>query len=243
MTPVASALYTGTITHARRGPAAHTFTYRTYMLYLDLDELPLITVAPWFGIERARPMAWRRRDYLGDPARPLDACVRELVASRTGAPVEGPIRMLTHVRTLGRVFNPVTFYYCFDRAGRDVVAIAAEITNTPWNERHTYVVPAGGGDAFAKQFHVSPFWPMAQTYRWTFSAPAASLTVEMENREGDTHVFGARLVLERRPLDAHTLAREALRQPVVAWKGHAAIYWQALRLWMKGATFHAHPGT
>ena len=236
----ASALYTGTITHARGGPAAHTFTYRTYMLYLDLDELPQLTVAPWFGVERARPMAWRRRDYLGDPARPLHACVREAVAAQ-GLTADGPIRMLTHVRTFGRVFNPVTFYYCFDRADTHVVAVAAEITNTPWNERHTYVVPADGGVAFAKRFHVSPFWPMNQTYRWRFSPPAASLSVDMENREDDRHVFGAHLELERRPLDATTLAREALRQPLVAWKGHAAIYWQALRLWLKGATFFPHP--
>ena len=116
-----------------------------------------------------------------------------------------------------------------------------EITNTPWNERHTYVVPAGGGE-LDKRFHVSPFFPMQHRYRWTFSPPGERLTVDMANDEGARTVFQARLSLTRHELTGRTLAEASLAQPLMAWKVHAAIYWQALRLFLKGARVHTHPG-
>jgi DUF1365 family protein len=235
----ASALYVGTLGHARRAPVRHAFAYRVHMLYLDLAELDALPGAPLLGVERARPMSFRRRDYLGPAHVPLDQAVRDEVERQLGTRPLGPIRLLTMVRSLGYVFNPVSFYYCFD-PGEQVVAIAAEITNTPWRERHTYVVPAGGAD-FAKRFHVSPFFGMAQGYRWRFSPPGERLTVDMENLEGADKVFHARLALRRRPLSWRSLAAVTLRQPVMAAAAHAAIYWQALRLRGKGAPYHAHP--
>jgi DUF1365 family protein len=148
------------------------------------------------------------------------------------------------VRSLGYAFNPVSFYYCFGADGRSLEAVVAEITNTPWGERHAYVVPAGpagASQAFAKRFHVSPFFGMAQTYRWSFDVPGDRLQVDMQNREGGREVFRARLELERRPWSAPALWRAATLQPLMAWKVHAAIYWQALRLWAKRVPFHPHP--
>jgi predicted NAD/FAD-binding protein/DUF1365 family protein len=222
----ASAIYEGTLSHARGAPP-HAFAVDLRMLYLDLDELPTLRLGPW--------LSFRRRDYLGDPARPLALAVADEVERQLGARPDGPIRALTQVRSLGYVFNPVTFYYCFDRRER-VVAVAAEITNTPWSERHTYVVPRGGGE-LDKRFHVSPFFPMSQRYRWKFSPPGDELTVEMENLEAERRTFRARLALRRRPLDRRAL----LTRPLMPWKVHASIYWQALRLFLKGAPFHGHP--
>jgi DUF1365 family protein len=229
----ASAIYEGTVSHARRAPRAHGFAYRLYMLYLDLDELPGL------GLR-----SYRREDYLGDPSRDLASEVRDRVEASLGFRPAGPVRLLTHVRSLGHVFNPVTFYYCFEADGERLAAVVAEITNTPWNERHAYVLPAGpaGVDtSFEKSFHVSPFFPMEQAYAWRLGVPGEDLQVEMVNREKGAEVFRARLCLRRRAWAPAALRRAAVLQPFMAWKVHAAIYWQALRLWVKGTPFHVHP--
>ena len=230
---LASAIYAGTVGHARRGARSHAFSYRMYMLYLDLDELPGLALR-----------SFRRSDFLGDPARDLADEVRDRVEAALGFRPDGPVRLLTHVRSLGYVFNPVSFYYCFDRDGETLRAVVAEITNTPWGERHAYVIPAGGDGAastFEKAFHVSPFYPMEQTYRWDLSRPDDSLRVDMANLEKGQEVFRATLAMRRQAWSPAALRRATLLQPLMAWKVHAAIYWQALRLWVKGVPFHVHP--
>jgi DUF1365 family protein len=148
------------------------------------------------------------------------------------------------VRSLGYVFNPVSFYYCFDAEGERLRAVVAEITNTPWGERHAYVLPAGPDGAvstFDKAFHVSPFYPMEQTYDWRLGAPGERLEVEMVNLQKGLEVFRAGLAMRRRAFSSAALRRAALLQPFMAWRVHAAIYWQAFRLWVKGVPFHVHP--
>ena len=242
--PVQSALYQGTLSHARRGSAGHAFAYRIYMLYLDLAELPRLLARPGpLRGGRAGLLSFQRSDYLGDPARDLAEEVRDRVEGALGFRPEGPVRLLTHVRSLGYVFNPVSFYFCHGADG-GLEAIVAEITNTPWKERHAYVLrarPGGAGAEFAKEFHVSPFFGMGQRYRWSFTAPGDRLEVEMQNLEGGTEVFRARLALRRTPWSAAALWRAALLQPLMAWKVHLAIYLQAARLWWKGAPFVPHP--
>jgi DUF1365 family protein len=239
-----SAIYEGRLTHVRRGPARHLFGYRLHMLYLDLDDveahLPL-------GLLRRGRLGWLsfcREDYLGDRTRPLKDEVLDLVEARLGRRPRGPVRLLTQVRAFGYVFNPVSFYYCFAADGETLEAIVAEITNTPWKERHAYVLPASRGEvraAFPKAFHVSPFFDMAQRYRWLLSTPGAGLTVTMVNEEQGRDVFSATLALERRPLTRAGLWRVALRQPLMAWRVHLGIYVQAFRLWRKGTPYHEHP--
>ena len=136
-----SCLYLGSLRHRRHAPRPHAFRYRVFMTYLDLGELDEVFRGRWLWSTRRPALAWMRRaDYLGDPAVPLDEAVRERVARETGERPRGPIRLLTHLRMLGACFNPVSFYYCFDQAGERVETIVAEITNTPWNERHAYVL-------------------------------------------------------------------------------------------------------
>ena len=233
MTDRSSAIYSGVVSHARRGPRAHAFSYRMYMLYLDLDELP--------GLDLK---SFRRSDYLGDPSRDLATEVRGRVEAALGFRPAGPVRLLTHVRSLGYVFNPVSFYYCFDEGGERLQAVVAEITNTPWGERHAYVLQAGPDGAvstFDKAFHVSPFYPMEQTYAWRLGAPGERLEVEMVSLEKGAEVFRAGLAMRRKAFSAAALRQAAVLQPLMAWKVHAAIYWQALRLWVKGVPFHVHP--
>jgi DUF1365 family protein len=238
-----SALYVGKLSHARRRPRPHAFGYQLYMLYLDLDELPRLELGPLFGVERAALCSFRRRDYLGDAGVSLREAVLDRVQSALGERPDGALRMLSQVRTFGYVFNPVSFYYCFAKSG-ELRAVLAEITNTPWGERHAYVLRGDGQQAsgsFAKSFHVSPFFPLAQRYHWSFSAPAATLDVQMTNEEDGREVFRAALALERQPLTGRTLSRALVAMPWMSARIHAAIYFQALLLWAKRTPFFPHP--
>jgi DUF1365 family protein len=240
----ASAVYRGTVAHARPGPRPHAFRYGLYMLYLDLADLPgLLAAKGPLRPGRLGLLSFERADYLRGAA-DLAEEARGRVERELGFRPAGPVRLLTHVRSLGYAFNPVSFYFCFGADGETLEAVVAEITNTPWMERHAYVLragPAGVAAAFPKSFHVSPFLGMGHAYRWSIGVPGPSLAVEMVNEEDGREVFRARLDLRRRPWSARELWRVALAMPLMAWKVHLAIYWQALRLWAKGAPFFEHP--
>ena len=252
-----SCLYVGSLAHRRFAPRAHAFRYRLFMMYLDLAELESVFRGRWLWSIGRPNLAWlRRADYLGDPRVPLDEAVRRRVAEATGKRPAGPIRMLTHLRLFGHCFNPLTVYYCFDAADRSLQTLVAEITNTPWNERHSYVLPRSAADAtpgspgpapeevrarFPKAFHVSPFMEMDLEYAWRLSAPGKELEIYMSNRKNGRRIFDATLSLRRREISAVALARALLHCPPIPIKVSAAIYWQALRLWLKRAPVHPHP--
>ncbi|MEX2575851.1 MAG: DUF1365 domain-containing protein [Halofilum sp. (in: g-proteobacteria)] len=242
------ALYTGHVRHRRFQPQAHAFRYRVCLLYLDLAQLEQAFADRWlWSLDRRNVVAFHRGDYLPGHAGELDTAARELITARTGCRPAGPIRLLTHPRYFGYVFNPVSFYYCFDAADRHVESIIVEITNTPWGERHTYVLSAdGAGDShhrfhFAKAFHVSPFLHMDYEYDWRFGEPGGRLNVHMRNERAGRCEFDATLTLTRQPLAGPALARALIAYPLMTTRVTAAIYWQALRLWWRGTPFHTHP--
>lgn len=245
-----SALYTGELRHRRFAPRAHQFSYRLFMMYVDLAELDEIFRGRWLWSARRPALAWlRREDCIGDASLPIDTVVRDRVAERTGVRPAGPIRMLTHLRYFGIGFNPVTFYYCFNAADTQVETIVAEITNTPWNERHAYVLTdplQGAGPQvlryqFAKEFHVSPFMPMEMNYDWRFGMPGERLAVNMQNYQQGERVFDATLNLSRQEIGAAALARALVAFPCMTATVIAGIYTQALKLWIKRIPFVAHP--
>ena len=247
-----SCLYEGLVRHRRFQPVPHTFTYQLFMLYLDLDELPGLFARRWvWSVERPNLASFRRLDHVGDPAQPLAETVRRLVEARTGARPTGPIRLLTHLRYFGYVFNPVSFYFCFDPTEAEVETIVAEITNTPWGERHCYVLGEADNRASGsrkryrldKLFHISPFIGMDVRYDWSFTGPSATLAVHMENRTGAQPFFDATMRLRRTEIAGAALARVLAQYPFMTAKVIGAIYWQALKLWIKGVPVHAHPGT
>lgn len=246
-----SCLYEGRLRHRRFSPRPHAFEYRVCYVWLDLDEIDSVFRGRWlWSTKRPAPIRFRRADYLGDAAVPLKQAVCDRVEQETGHRPSGPIRMLTHLRHFGHHFNPVTFYYCYDATGRQVETIVAEVTNTPWKERHVYVLARGGDTPpFApslrfrldKDFHVSPFMPMSIRYDWRFLVPGNRLAVHMENHQADGKLFDATLALERRPLDGRQCARVLARYPLMTARVVLAIYWQALRLFFKRTPFHPHP--
>ena len=241
-----SALYDGTIRHRRFREREHAFRHRVTMAYLDLDELPDL-LGGRLVARRAGLVRFRRSDHMGDPGRPLADTVRDLVAERTGtAAPTGPVRVLTHLRTFGHCFNPVSFFYCFDADGEQVEAVVAEVTSTPWGQRHAYVLPrvgetpviAGGTD---KVMHVSPFMGMEQRYVWRATEPGRTLSVHIESREGAERAFDATLGLQRHPLTRRTLARSTARYPAATLRVLGLIYAHAAVLKLKGVTVHRRP--
>jgi len=248
--PLASAIYEGWVRHRRYSPHAHAFRYRLYMMFLDLAELDRVFAGRWFWSVGRRNLAeFRRSDYLGDPALPLADAVRARVREVCGRAPAGPIRVLTQLRTFGHCFNPVSFYYCYAEDGATLDTIVAEITNTPWKERHSYVLPVSGADvhgaalrwSFAKAFHVSPFLPMQRDYSWRFTAPGESLRVHMDVLAGAERDFDATLVLARRPLSGAGLARVLLRYPAMTLRVVAAIHWQAFLIFLRRNPVYDHP--
>jgi len=245
-----SAIYEGTVRHRRFAPVPNEFTYRIFMLYLDLAELPEVFRRFWLWSAEHFNLAYlRRKDHLGEPGTSMDEAVRQFVAERTGARPDGPIRLLTHLRYFGHCFNPVSFFYCYDPAGENAATIVAEITNTPWHERYYYVLPETMNEhrrpwkryRFPKTFHVSPFIGMNVDYDWRFLEPGDRLQVHMEDYVNDSKLFDATLSLRRRPITGANLRRVLVRYPLMTVQVVAKIHWQALRLWRKGAPFYVHP--
>jgi DUF1365 family protein len=220
------------------------------MMYLDLVELPGLFEKRWFwSAEKVALARFRRSDHLGPQEQTLDEAVRQLVKKETGKRPAGPIRLLTNLSYYGFCFNPVSFFYCFAEDGETLETIVAEVTNTPWGERDTYVLPCdqslGNRTALRfqpkKKMHVSPFMDMDIDYDWSFVVPSARNTVFMANSKDGDRFFDAAIVLQREEISGASLARVLVNFPLITFKIVAAIYWQALRLWLKRVPLFVHP--
>lgn len=249
----ASAIYEGTVAHRRLEPREHRLAYPVFMTLLDLDELPeALDQHPLWSARRLAPVRFRPSDYLmteglppsGSPAE-LAARARSLAAADSAEAPDGPVRLLSMPRMLGVGFNPVSFLFLYDEHGERVEAVIAEVTSTPWGERHAYVARRRdeGGPIraeIAKRMHVSPFNPMEQTYELTIGEPGPSLEISIRNRERGRVVFGAGLTLRRRELNRTEMSRAIRRYPPAAIAALARIYGHGLRLKLKGVPHYPH---
>jgi len=240
----ASAIYEGAVRHRRFAVSSYEFSHRIALAYLDLDELGTLLGGRLLA-RRPGLVRFRRGDYLGDPATDLAAAVRARVQQHTGSAPTGPVRVLTHLRTFGHCFNPVSFYYCFTPQER-LDAVVAEVTSTPWGECHAYVLERTGdgpvlAGELAKRLHVSPFMGMQQRYLWGAATPAATLAVHISSSERGQRVFDATLALRRVPLTRGSLARVTARYPAATLRVLALIYGHALALKLKGVPLHPRP--
>lgn len=249
-----SCLYQGWVRHRRFTPVPHEFRYRVFMMYLDLQELEQVQgISPWWSDKWYAPARFKRADFHGDARETLLSSVRRTIKSQTGEDADGPVRMLANWRYFGYNMNPLCTYYCFDPSGTRLEFILAEVNNTPWGEAHPYLLrcdPERSRQFFSfdKTFHVSPFNALAMRYRWWSTQPDKSLAIHIENRRtaaGDSRplerVMDATLVLERTVLDASAMRSALIHYPLMTVKIVSAIYWQALRLWMKKVPFVCHP--
>ena len=217
------------------------------MTYFDISKVEsLLPESFLFKVNKPALVSYYRSDYHGDTRLALDESVRKTVKDKTGTILEGPIRLLTHLRYFGYCFNPVSFYYCFDKSDKKLEMIMAEVTNTPWNERHCYFITAKKNRSFRqelkKQFHVSPFWDMDHDYDWYFSDVSDSISVNMINYKEAKKVFDATLSLTvSKKLTNLNLFLSVLRFPFSTLMVYLRIHYQAFKLWVKGATFYDHP--
>ncbi len=243
-----SALYEGWVGHRRLGPPDHAFRVRSTMVLLDLDELEqVLDATPLWSARHWAPVRFRRRDHLDGTDQPLREALADLVEARTGRRPHGGMRLLTQLRRFGWLFNPISIYWC-DGVGDEPDVVVLEVTNTPWHERHWYVLEADGGAgsevAFAKDLHVSPFLPMDLTYRLAQTGSRGGpddLGVHLDARAGERLVFEADLALRRIELTpAHAVASVA-RHPLATVAVSAAIHRQAVALWAKRVPIHRHP--
>jgi hypothetical protein len=244
-------VYEGTIRHRRFHPVENRFQYRLFFMFLDLSHLNRLSrIHPLWSGTGVNLAYFRRRDHMGDADVALDRAMREYLRKKTGTRPQGPIRILTHLRYFGHCLNPVSFYYCYDAADNQVETIVAEIHNTPWGQEHLYVLPKEKSihpsnqwrrHRFEKQFHISPFMDMHLAYDWRFRLPAKQLNVHMVNYENDKRIFDASLSLARKPLTRQNLTRILWLYPAMTVKVAGLIYWQALKLILKGTPFYTHP--
>ncbi len=208
---MSNAVYAGTVRHRRFQTKGSEFTHRVAYAYVDLDALPRDRGVG--GVVSFRPS-----DYLT-----ADDC-------RARAGTTGPVRLLTTPRTFGLIFNPVSFYYCFDEDDA-MQTVLAEVTNTPWGERHVYTA----GDGIAKELHVSPLMGMEQTYRFVAPEPGPTLSVHIESTERGERAFDATLNLRRKPFARRGLLLSS------ALRTLPLIYLHALALRLRGVPGHPHP--
>ena len=235
--------------HGRVGDTPNAFTYSIDYVLTDAEAEDAGPAG--FGRNRGGLMSLHDSDHGGPPKDGRGAAwVREVLEAH-GLPAPERIELLAQPRVLGHVFNPVSFYYCFDESGTRLQAVVSEITNTPWLERHSYVTdqrPDPSADSlthqrFEKSFHVSPFFKMDHTYDWGFSEPTESLSVWMQNFSEGRKVFEARLSGERLEWNRKNMTRVLLRNPCVTLAGWLGIYWQAAKLRLKGIPYIPHPDT
>ena len=220
------------------------------MVYVDISKVSkILKRSILWNVNKPALVSFYRKDYHGNPSIPLDEAVRNTIYEKTGKKIGGPIRILTHLRYFGFCFNPVSFYYCFNSSDSKLEMIMAEVTNTPWNERYSYIIDKkmlNGSKKnlvaeLEKKLHVSPFWGMDHQYEWLFSEPDESLLVNMKNFKSDIKVFDATLTMKRKPLTIKNLLIYVLRFPFMTLRVVYRIHWQALKLWVKKAPFFIHP--
>jgi DUF1365 family protein len=239
---VRSAIYEGTVVHHRYEPVEHRFDYRISMPLLYLDEIAEVArLHPLWSL-RPSPVWLRRADLLGDRVVPIDRAVRDLVSARLGFRPDGPVAVLAQPRTWGWLFNPISVYFCFARDGVGLDALVLEVSNTPWHERHSYVLAGGTGTyEFAKAMHVSPFLSMDHDYHLDIKGPDQRLSIGLSNHQGGRRILAAKLTMQRREISRSALGRMLWAYPAQTLAVSLRIYRQALALHRKGAVFYPHP--
>lgn len=234
---LASRLYRGAVIHERVRPRPHRLRRRIPMILFDLDELPGLHL-PLLGVDRLGPLSIESRHHLAGDRSELKAQVEKRLRA-AGLPSGGPILLLCMPAVFGRVFNPLSVYFCHAADGR-LSAILYEVNNT-FGERHCYLLPAEGGRVVrhgcAKTFRVSPFLEMDLTYAFTIAPPGDGVTIAIRVSDREGVLLRAAFTGMAEPLTNKALACVLLTHPLLMLEVLGAIHWEALKMLVKGLRF------
>ena len=234
-----SGIFSGHVLHRRFSPVLHKFKYKMSMFGIDIDEINQISKKfKLFGTSKFSPIKFNQKDYIINEPGDLKARIANKVKSLGGQWDGSKVFMLIQCRCLGLYFSPVNFFYCYDKTGSCELMLA-EVSNTPWNERHYYLINILKSDMTKKTFHVSPFMQLNMKYKWRVTTPEDKVIVSIANHfEGeDNPTFDAHLALMKKPLSSLNLIKSWVSLPLMVFKIVTLIYWQALKLFFKRVPF------
>jgi len=238
-------LYQGVLYHRRNEPKRHAFSYQVFLPYLNLSGLEKeLKSLPFWGTSSVSLARFKRSDFLPGPEEKLEDAALNLVEQELGFRPKGPVFLLANLRYFGYVINPIACYFCYHHD--HLAAAVLEVTNTPWDERVTYVLPAHEGRVehiFSKQMHVSPFNPMNLDYHWSCNTPGDTLQIRLDVSRDTKTIFNASLSLRAESLTSTAAITALIKYPLMTAKVALGIYWQAFRLWLKKVPIYPHPKT
>ena len=240
-----SAVYIGDVKHRRFAVKSHQFKYPIYMMWIDLmAPESLDSVHPWLGTNGFKALKFCQQDYLAYAEQPQQSISQRAFARIAKLGVSEPftqVYMLGQLRCLGVYFSPVNFYF-YQTAAGDFTHMVAEVSNTPWNERHYYLVPLEKKVNFKKVFSVSPFMDLDMNYHWHVRIKKDNTMIHIENKKDDQLLFDATLRLERHTLTKATISHLLKRFPAMTWSIFKGIYVHAFKLFCKRVPFIGHSG-
>ena len=247
---VHSALYRGYVQHRRFTPKKNSFRYPVCMAYIDLDEASSVfSLSRLWKKEQKAPVSFYRKDFFDGSLTDLKTSILDFAEKESGQRPSGAVRLLANLRYFGYITNPIACYYCFDksRGEEQLKGVVAEVTNTPWHDRCWYYIPANGAEKvqhqFKKSMHVSPFMPMDLDYHWQNSIPGENLALAIQTYQNGKMNFTASLLLSREEMSAKNQRSFVFKYPLETVKVISRIYWQALKIWVKGIPYIPKPPT